>query len=130
MHDWKPGQNCAVNVDMGETVAHLQNTYLPIMVRPVQSRAKLMNVNNKSACSVIPALLAQGQCPDGNSQRTKQRSGNSFLPFITKPIRMSDDGVMEPDLYASLCSAQRACWVFPLGSWCLYWLTDIDCGDT
>lgn len=71
------------NVDKGETVAHLQNTYLPIMVVLVQSRAKLMNVNNESACSVIPALLAQGQSPDGNSQRTKQRSGNSFLPFVT-----------------------------------------------
>lgn len=82
-----------VNVDKGDTDAHLQNTYLPIMVRLVQSRAKLINVNNESACSVIPALLVQGQCPDGNSQRTKQRSGNSFLPSITNRRSEADQGV-------------------------------------
>lgn len=82
-----------VNVDKGETVAHLQNTNLPIMVRLVPSRAKLMNVNNESACSVIPALLAQGQRPDGNSQRTTQRSGTSFLSFITNRQSEADQDV-------------------------------------
>lgn len=82
-----------VNMGKGETVAHLQNTYLPTMVVLVQSRAKLMSVNNESARSVIPALLAQGQCPDGNSQRTKQRSGNSFLPFITNRQSEADQDV-------------------------------------
>lgn len=93
----------AVLVDEGEAAAHLQNTHLPIAVVLVQTGAKLTKVNNESACSVIPALLAQGRCPDGNRRRTKQRRGNSFLPFITSEAdqdvgRRSD----EPDLYARL----------------------------
>lgn len=97
----------------------------------VQSRAELMNVNNESACSVILALLARGQCPDGNSQRTKQTSGNSFLPFIANLQSEADRDIgRRRDGAGPLREPVSQLPGFPTGQLVLVLGTDIDCGDT